>query len=277
MEGDALSLAEFVQVIRKRKVTIAVVTLLVAAAGAAYALFFRPATFTAEATLEIGRVAGVPLETAELVVSAWEPVPDLGAALAAAGVDRPEFLPSEPAREAVSLRPVTPGRGETEAELVKLSSVREDPREAAAQVSALGSLIIVAHREKFDSLFAIRDGLRREMEEDLARLLEMIERLEEALGGMEDTGSEASLEYLLVDAAIESRLRALSEVRRQLGELRLSLVRPETFPTGFLLTPAVSVRANPPRRLMVVLAAFGLGLTVAITIAFAREYLSFSG
>lgn len=273
MEKDALSLIDCIEVVKKRRVLITVLTILITLAGAGWAFFGRPVTFTSAGTLRIGLVADQQIEPGESVVLAWKSPSRLQSALSAAGVKDPSKIPAGELMRSVNLKTEPLGRGAGRTELVRISVTWPDPHRAASLVEALGSMIIADHREKFSGLYSVEDEFRRELEGDLVRLSGMIDRMEKALGRLEEDGDTASVEFMLLESGLESRLRLLSRNRREVHNLGKALSEPLTFPTDFLITPRAPARPDPRRRLLITAAAFGLGLTFSLTATFAREYL----
>lgn len=277
MKGDVLNLVECVQVIKKRKVSIAVVTLLVTAAGLAYAFLFRPVLYSAEGVLRIGRVAERMIEPAEAVAVAGRSPDRLRRALAEVVPDDAAAPAKDRLAKSARLTVEERGRGPSRVDLLRISVSWPEPRGAAALAEALGTMIVDEHRERFRELVSAESERLREIEEDLKRLSAMIDRMEETREGLVERGDAASVEYVLLEAGIESRLRLLTGLRREAHQQKLALDEPATFPTGFLSRPAPPARPGPRRRLAITAAAFVLGLAVSITAAFVREYLGVAG
>jgi len=277
MNDQEASLVDFLRVIKKRKTLIVGLTAVFTLAGAGYAVLCRPPDFTARGIIRIGQVAERQIESADTVVSAWS---SLSRFLRSVEEAKLRYVPpgdtwrsEERLKRSVSLEVVKPVTAGLTADLVRISVTWRDPQDALALALALGMKIIDDHKSRFNSFLARKDEFRREMEDDLAKLTEMVVRMENSQRRLEEGAGIVTAEVMLLQANQEGILRLVSERRRELYLLRSALSEPLTFPTYFLQPPSPPVRPNPRRRTLITAAAFILGLTVSTIAAFAREYL----
>ncbi len=270
MEEHEVELIDYLNVVWKRKYLIIGGTLVTAVAALVLSLAM-PKTYEVSRTLKIGRlpggiqsgrmVIGDSIETREAVIGR---------------------LKDRRVLKMLMEKVHSGGKTNTEMEAVLSISTKpnsdvryivqtHDPEAVVRIADKLAEYIIKIHQSVFDKGLQITKEHEAELALTIRNSEAEMQNMKKAIKGILETPGVDAPVLILLQVNIEDRERSLADLRRELKESRLSLLRSEN--TSVIGADAPPKHAVKPRIKLNVVLAGTLGLMMFTFVAFFMEYI----
>ena len=267
MEEQEVQLIDYLNVIWRRKGLILGGTLLATVIALAVSLS-KPKAYEVSRSLKIGVVQGKAVESREAVIKRFEDERVLADAIKQFQLD---ITPEEMAEGFISVKKTTRGSPDPH---VRYTVRAPDPQLATRLADWFAKRVGASHKWIFDRRMEIARAYEVKLEATVPRVEADVAGMERTLQGLMSAPEVNAPAVILVQANIDTRQARLQDLRRELQEVRLSLLPPDSENTTIITSDVLPQRPVNPRVKLNVVIAGVLGLFSFTFLAFFMEYLA---
>jgi len=274
-EYDEIDLMDYVKVILKRKWLILVIFFGAAIAAGVFS-FLMPKVYKIDTALEIGQVAGVPIEDPGQVVE------KIKGDVYGIFVREKLGIPEEKYPKIKTENP-------KDTRLISLAIESAEPQQAKNILEEINNLILAEQQEKIkvkkglleNNIEVAKKDIERIkakigfLEEERKNLEAKIEALQKILPYQQDPGTQFALfdtkeKLEQKKQEIENRYLEINSLENQINSLQGQIE--DIRPTQVIKSPTVSASPIKPRPLLNIVIAAVLGLFIGVFLAFFQEW-----
>lgn len=265
VEEQEIELIDYLNVIWGRKGLIMGGTLLAAVTTLGVKLS-TPKTYEISRTLKIGQFRGKAIESGEAIMNRLRDHRALAALIKEFHLD---MIPEQVAAVISAKTSTRNSDGQ-----VRYSVKASDPQLAMRMADWLAGKIIKTHQRIFERAIQIVNEHKGELEATIHNVEREISNMKSLFENIARASKIDPPKLFLLEGNIEGRERNLANLRRELRDIHLSVLPPDSENTAVLAADAAPWRpVNPKVKLNVILAG-GLGLLSFTFLAFCLDYMT---